>query len=48
MSDQQGKCVYAPGQMAAWMRPGVEDDSDDEGDKLDEWEEKRFREVCLC
>ena len=48
MSTEQRKCVYAPGQIAGWMRPAVEDDSEDEGNDLDEWEEKRFRELCLC
>ena len=32
----------------AWMRPPVADDSEDEGNELDDWEEERFRELCLC
>jgi hypothetical protein len=44
MSEPKRK--YAPGEIDGWMRPA--DDSEDEGNDLDDWEEERFRQLCLC
>ncbi len=43
MSERKRK--YAPDEIAEWMRPFLDDDSADEGNELDEWEEKQ---LCLC
>lgn len=42
------KRKYAPGEIKGWMRPALADDSADEGNDLDDWEEERFRQLCLC
>ncbi len=39
---------YKRGEIAGWMRPSLDDDSEDEGNDLDEWEEEHFRDICLC
>jgi hypothetical protein len=42
------KRKYKRGSIAGWMRPPLDDDSEDEGNDLDEWEEKHFRDICEC
>ena len=42
------KRKYKRGQIKAWMRPPLADDSEDEGNDRDEKEEQRFRKLCLC
>ena len=42
------KRKYKRGQIKAWMRPPVADDSEDECNDRDEYEDKRWRELCLC
>ena len=44
----QPKRKYAPGEIPPWVRKYLSDGSADEGNDLDDWEERRFRELCLC
>ena len=42
------KRKYAPGEIKPWVRPALADSSEDEGNALDEWQDRRFLELCLC
>ncbi len=46
--EEKAQRKYQRGKIRGWMRPPLSDGSADEGNALDEWEDERWRELCLC
>jgi hypothetical protein len=42
------KRKYKSWEIKPWMRPALADSSEDEGNALQEWEDNRFLQLCLC
>ncbi len=42
------KRKYTSDEIEPWVSPAVTDSSEGEGNALDEWQDRRFLELCLC